>query len=66
VNQKRGIGGTGMALDSVMCLVLMGFGIACSVAAVLNGGIWLLLLVLGVPLLVLGAAGFVLAWRNRL
>jgi len=55
-----------MTLDSVMCLVLIGFGIAISVAAVANGGLWLLGLLLGLPLTVLGIAGFVLAWRNRL
>jgi len=55
-----------MTLDSVMCLILMGFGVALSVVGVLNGGVWLVALLLGVPLLILGAAGFVLAWRNRL
>ena len=63
---KRGILGSGMTLDSVMCLILMGFGVALSVVGVLNGGVWLAALLLGVPLLILGAAGFVLAWRNRL
>ena len=63
---KKGILGTGMTLDMVMCLVLVGFGIGLSGVAVVNGGIWLLLLLLGVPLLGLGAAGVVLAWRNRL
>lgn len=63
---KRGILGSGMTLDSVMCLILMGFGVALSVVGVLNGGVWLVALLLGVPLLILGAAGFVLAWRNRL
>jgi hypothetical protein len=66
VTRKKGILGSGMTLDSVMCLVLMGFGIAISIAAVANGGIWLLGLLLGLPLTVLGIAGFVLAWRNRL
>jgi hypothetical protein len=66
VTPKKGILGTGMTLDMVMCLVLVGFGIGLSVVAAINGGIWLLLLLLGVPLLGLGAAGVVLAWRNRL
>jgi hypothetical protein len=66
VKRKSGILGSGMTLDSVMCLVLMGFGIALSAVGVANGGVWLLVLLLGVPLLILGAAGFVLAWRNRL
>jgi len=66
VKPKRGILGSGMTLDSVMCLILMGFGVALSVVGVLNGGVWLVALLLGVPLLILGAAGFVLAWRNRL
>lgn len=63
---KRGILGSGMTLDSVMCLVLMGFGIGISAMAIISGGIWLLALLLGLPLLILGAVGFVLAWRNRL
>jgi hypothetical protein len=66
VTPRKGILGTGMTLDMVMCLVLVGFGIGLSVVAVIQGGIWLLLLLLGVPLLGLGAAGVVLAWRNRL
>lgn len=64
--KKGGIYGSGMTLDIIMSLVLMGFGVGLSVVGVTNGGIWLLLLLLGVPLLGLGAAGFVLAWRNRL
>lgn len=66
MSPKKGILGTGMTLDIVMCLVLVGFGIALSAVGVVNGGIWLAALVLGVPLIVLGCAGFVLAWRNRL
>jgi hypothetical protein len=66
VTPKKGLLGTGMTLDMVMCLVLVGFGIALSAVGVVNGGIWLLLLLLGLLLLVLGAAGVVLAWRNRL
>jgi hypothetical protein len=66
VTPRKGILGTGMTLDMVMCLVLVGFGIGLSAVAVINGGVWLLLLVLGVPLLGLGAAGVMLAWRNRL
>jgi len=65
VTPKKGILGTGMTLDMVMCLVLCGFGIAVSAVAVINGGVWLLLLILGVLLLGLGAVGVVLAWRNR-
>ena len=63
---KRGILGSGLTLDMVMCLVLVGFGIGLSVVSVIQGGVWLLLLLLGVPLLGLGGAGVVLAWRNRL
>ena len=63
---KKGILGSGMTLDMVMCLVLFGFGIGVSAVSVINGGVWLLLLMLGVPLLGLGGAGVVLAWRNRL
>ncbi|MEA2827211.1 MAG: hypothetical protein QOG43_1650 [Actinomycetota bacterium] len=63
---KKGILGSGLTLDMVMCLVLVGFGIGLSVVSVINGGVWLLLLLLGVPLLGLGIAGVVLAWRNRL
>lgn len=63
---KKGILGSGLTLDMVMCLVLVGFGIGLSVVSVINGGVWLLLLLLGVPLLGLGAVGVVLAWRNRL
>ena len=63
---KKGILGSGLTLDMVMCLVLVGFGIGLSVVSVVNGGVWLLLLLLGVPLLGLGGAGVVLAWRNRL
>jgi hypothetical protein len=63
---KRGILGSGMTLDSVMCLVLAGFGIALLVPAVINGGIWLLLLLPGLLLLGLGVVGLVLAMRNRL
>ncbi len=66
MTRKKGILGSGMTLDTVMCLVLVGFGIALSVVAVINGGIWLLALLLGLPLTVLGIAGSVLAWRNRL
>jgi hypothetical protein len=66
VTTKKGILGSGLTLDMVMCLVLVGFGIALSAVSVINGGVWLLLLLLGVPLLGLGGAGVVLAWRNRL
>jgi hypothetical protein len=66
VTTKRGILGSGLTLDMVMCLVLVGFGIGLSAVSVIQGGVWLLLLLLGVPLLGLGAAGVVLAWRNRL
>jgi hypothetical protein len=66
VTPKKGILGSGLTLDMVMCLVLVGFGIGLSVVSVINGGVWLLLLLLGVPLLGLGIAGVVLAWRNRL
>ncbi len=63
---KKGILGSGLTLDMVMCLVLVGFGIGLSAVSVIQGGVWLLLLLLGVPLLGLGVAGVVLAWRNRL
>ncbi len=63
---KKGILGSGLTLDMVMCLVLVGFGIGLTAVSVIQGGVWLLLLLLGVPLLGLGAAGVVLAWRNRL
>ena len=66
VTPKKGIVGTGMTLDAVVCLVLLGFGIALSVVAVANAGIWLLLLVLGLPLIGMGAAGVVLAWKHRI
>jgi hypothetical protein len=66
VTTKRGILGSGLTLDMVMCLVLVGFGIGLSAVSVIQGGVWLLLLLLGVPLLGLGGAGVVLAWRNRL
>ncbi len=63
---KKGILGSGLTLDMVMCLVLVGFGIGLSAVSVIQGGVWLLLLLLGVPLLGFGVAGVVLAWRNRL
>ncbi len=66
MTKKSGVFGSGVTLDMVMCLVLVGFGIALSVVGVVNGGAMLLLLLLGVPLLGLGAVGVVLAWRNRL
>ncbi len=66
MTKRRGFLGSGMTFDMFLSLVLFGSGVALSVLAVVNGGVWLLALLLGIPLLGLGAAGVVLAWRNRL
>jgi uncharacterized membrane protein YqjE len=55
-----------MALDLVVCVLFVLFGIGAVVLGVVNGGLWLALIALGVLLLVIGLVGGSFAVRGRI
>jgi hypothetical protein len=54
-----------MALDVVVCVLFVLFGTAAIVLGVTNGGLWLVLIALGVLLVALGLVGGFFAIRGR-
>lgn len=57
---------TTVALDLVVCVLFVLFGIAAVVVGVVNGGLWLTLLALGALLLLIGLVGGSFAIRGRI
>ncbi|MEA2703281.1 MAG: hypothetical protein QOD63_1226 [Actinomycetota bacterium] len=55
-----------MALDIVVCVLFVLFGIGAIVLGVTNGGLWLALVAVGALLILLGLVGGSFAVRGRI